>query len=167
MLSGEFLYFFISQLCVTILCSAWSCKLWSQRILSGEGYPADGEQFGVQCLEGYCFSTNVLWAVIAFLGAIIGAVAASRRNAKLAIFFVILFACRGLWSSAEIIWALGSASSCQAWSLSKSFWLPIVTLANVVLFTSLGLKFARSIHRPDESRIRFTGECPRLSSSQT
>ncbi len=149
------------------MCSAWSCKLWSQRILSGDGYPADGEQFGVQCLEGYCFSTNVLWAVIAFLGAIIGAAAASRKNAKLAIFFVILFACRGVWSSGEIIWALGNASSCQAWSLSKSFWLPIVTLANVVLFTSLGLKFARSIHRPEDSRIRFAGECPRPSDLDT
>ena len=140
-----------------MISSAWSCQLWSQRISSGEGYPAEGEEFGVQCLTGYCYSTNVLWATIAFFTGAIGAVSALNKDPRMAVFFIILFACRGVWCCGEILVALANGSSCQAWSLSKSFWLPIVTLANVVVFVGLALKFSRSVH-PQESRIRFSGD---------
>ena len=97
-------------------------------------------------------------AVIAFFTAAIGAAAALRKDARLAVLFSVLFACRGIWCCGEVAWALVNAYSCQAWSLSKSVWLPIVTLADVVVFAGLALKFARSIHHPRESRIRFAGK---------
>lgn len=154
-------------MCSINVISAWSCKLWSQRIASGEGYPAEGEEFGVQCLNGYCYSTNISWAAIACFTAAIGAVSSLNKDPRLAIFFVILFVCRGIWCCGEIALALANGSSCQAWSLSKSFWLPIVTLAHVVIFASLALKFARSIHHTQESRVRYAEELQALNFQTT
>ena len=138
--------------------SAWSCLDSAKQITSTEGFSSEESGFGVDCLESYCYNTNVAWAILALLTIFFGILAAVRKSWCLSLFVTIFFALRGFFSVIEMVLAVADNTSCQAWTLSKNPWLPVIGLTNVLVFVALSTKFAGTCRHPSEANTRFAGD---------
>ena len=48
-------------------CSAWSCHRWAERLKRGDAFVGGDLRVAhsVQCLQGFCYHDNLLWAALA------------------------------------------------------------------------------------------------------
>ena len=126
------------------LCSAWSCQRWALRLQNGDLFVAGDTDIAraVECLHGFCYYDNLAWAGAACVTAVLGSVASVLRSRALARLFFLTFAARGVHCVGTLAWALRDGTSCPFWSLTKAYWLPVITLAHVVVFCALSWKFS-------------------------
>lgn len=125
-------------------CSAWSCQRWALRLQNGDLFVAGdtGIAHAVECLQGFCYYDNLAWAGAACVTAVLGSVASVLRSRALARLFFLTFAARGVHCVGTLAWALRDGTSCPFWSLTKAYWLPMITIAHVVVFCALSWKFS-------------------------
>ena len=125
-------------------CSAWSCQRWALRLQNGDLFVAGDTDIAhaVECLQGFCYYDNLAWAGAACVTAVLGSVASVLRSRALARLFFLTFAARGVHCVGTLAWALRDGTSCPFWSLTKAYWLPMITLAHVVVFCALSWKFS-------------------------
>mmetsp|Transcript_3758 Transcript_3758/g.7168 ORF Transcript_3758/g.7168 Transcript_3758/m.7168 type:complete len:201 (+) Transcript_3758:23-625(+) len=131
----------VTMITIHIL-SIWSCSDWAL-FLQKNGDLEEAELTGaVKCLKEFCYYENFLWAGVACLTVVLGAVASMFRNKWVGKACMAVFIIRGLHCIGALMYAIWDTSSCQFWSLTKAYWLPLCTLTNAVIFAGLSHRFS-------------------------
>jgi len=135
--------------------SAWSCHRWAERLKAGDSFVAGDLQVAnaVQCLQGFCYYDNLAWAFMACVTAVMGSAASVWRSSTMARIFFFLFVARGIHCAGSLVWAFADENSCPFWSLSKAYWLPLITFSHVTIFCALSWKFSSILSSPEDSSL--------------
>mmetsp|Transcript_6039 Transcript_6039/g.9620 ORF Transcript_6039/g.9620 Transcript_6039/m.9620 type:complete len:240 (+) Transcript_6039:87-806(+) len=137
------------------LISAWSCHRWAERLKRGDAFVGGDLRVAhsVQCLQGFCYYDNLLWAALACVTAVLGSAASVWQSSALARIYFLIFLARGVHCAGSLVWAFSDLNSCSFWALSKAYWQPLITFVHVTVFCTLSWKFCRLLASPEESSL--------------